>query len=278
MPDVVKISALPVFADLAAGDLLPFVDVNATPPATGTTKQMTVAQLRDWIRTATTGISAAGSTQGTATALTNESNNVTIVGSGQGVILPAYVAAGKTITVKNSGANALLVYPPNSTQINALGNNTGYILPVGSVQTFVWLSSTLLMSTQLIVAASVIATEETQASGAAYGNLATVGPVVTLSTGTSVLVSLSAGILNSLAANYGYMSFAVSGATTRNPNDNDATVFGSAVGNIGATTASNIIVTGLNAGANTFTAKYRNGGGGGTWAFNRRSITVIPLN
>lgn len=272
MPGVVKISALPTFSDLAAGDLFPFVDVNV-----GVTKQMTVAQLRDWIRTATTGISAAGTNQGTATALTNESNNVTTVASGTGVLLPAYVTTGKTITVKNSGANALLVYPPTSTQINALGNNVGYIIPPGSTQVFVWVSSTLLMSTQVLMAGAMVQTAETQAASAAYGDLATVGPAVTLTTGTSVFVALTCGMLKSSISNFAYMSFAVSGATTRAANDNDAAVMGSAVANIGATVATNVVVTGLTAGSNTFTAKYHNDGGT-TWTFNRRSLVVIPLN
>lgn len=60
--------------------------------------------------TVTTGISAAGSTLGTATVLTTMVNNVTTVGASQGVNL-WNANTGVTIIVKNGGANALSVYP-----------------------------------------------------------------------------------------------------------------------------------------------------------------------
>jgi hypothetical protein len=86
------------------------------------------------IRSVGTGISAAGSTQGTATALTKEFNQVSTVSSGQGVVLPTGVA-GMAITITNSSANSLLVYPASGGAINSLSTNVSYSHPaVGTLQ------------------------------------------------------------------------------------------------------------------------------------------------
>jgi hypothetical protein len=78
-------------------------------------------------------VSAAGSTQGTATALVSNINNVTVVAAAaDGVILPAAVA-GMRILVRNSdAADTLKIYPATGGQINALGSNAAYSLTAGS--------------------------------------------------------------------------------------------------------------------------------------------------
>lgn len=69
------------------------------------------------------GISAAGTTQGTATELTNGINLVATVASGAGVILSSKLAAGDSQLVFNGGANALKVYPTLGMKINSLATN-----------------------------------------------------------------------------------------------------------------------------------------------------------
>lgn len=59
---------------------------------------------------ATATATAAGTTIADALDLTSLINNITTVASGAGVQLPA-VAIGTQVLVRNSGANALLVYP-----------------------------------------------------------------------------------------------------------------------------------------------------------------------
>ena len=76
----------------------------------------------------TTGITAAGTTQGTATALTKAFNVVSTVASGAGVVLPTAVA-GMRVTIVNTSANSLIVYPASGAQVNALAANAGYTLP-----------------------------------------------------------------------------------------------------------------------------------------------------
>lgn len=87
-----------------------------------------------------TGLTAVGTTQGTALALTAQISEITTCASGAGVQLPNSV--GTTFIVSNQGANACLVYPISSAQINALGTNVAFSLPVGSVIEFIQVSST----------------------------------------------------------------------------------------------------------------------------------------
>ena len=87
-------------------------------------------------RSVGTSISAAGSTQGTATAISKEINVVSTVASGAGVVLPTAVA-GMAITITNTSANSLLVYPATSGIINSLSANAGYTQPAGATLQFV---------------------------------------------------------------------------------------------------------------------------------------------
>lgn len=76
-------------------------------------------------------VSAAGTVQGDATALTKYFNNVSTVGSGAGVRLPS-ATKGKVIFVVNTGANALKVYPATGHTINAEAANAAITLAVGA--------------------------------------------------------------------------------------------------------------------------------------------------
>ena len=88
-----------------------------------------------------TGLTAAGSTQATALALTAAINEVTTVASGTGVALPL-AAAGIEVSVVNAGANALAIYPASGGQIDALGTNAARSLAAGGRATFRAVSGT----------------------------------------------------------------------------------------------------------------------------------------
>ena len=83
------------------------------------------------IRSIATGISAAGTTQGTATALTKEINVVSTVASGAGVVLPTAVA-GMVLIVNNTNANTLNVYPATGGVVNSGSTNAAYSHPAGA--------------------------------------------------------------------------------------------------------------------------------------------------
>ena len=93
------------------------------------------------IKSVSTSISAAGTTQGTATALTKEINEITTVSSGQGVVLPTSVA-GMVLYLINTSANAVNVYPAVGASIGGLALNAAYSHGNGLGITYVATSTT----------------------------------------------------------------------------------------------------------------------------------------
>lgn len=119
-----------------------------------------------------------------------------------------------------------------------------------------------------------VATSQTTTS-TTYVDLATAGPAVTINTGTSALVTVSAGITSTDVNGYTMMSYGVTGATTSTAVDARALQFIHSVGSFGHALSFQYVHTGLTAGTNTFTAKYRVTAGTGTFA--NRSISVQTL-
>ena len=89
-----------------------------------------------------TAVSAAGTTQGTATELTAADNEITTVGAGAGVILSSKLAPGDEQSVFNAGANAVKVYPPTGFKINALTANAAMTLATNTGCIFKCISTT----------------------------------------------------------------------------------------------------------------------------------------
>jgi len=125
---------------------------------------------------------------------------------------------------------------------------------------------------------NTVATSETTTS-TTYTDLTTSGPAVTITTGTKVLIGYGAAISNNTASDGAGISFAVSGATTSAAAD-------SATRGLTATITSGTLntdrlgrvdmFTGLTAGSNTFTLKYR-ATLGGTATFGNRFIWAMAL-
>ena len=117
----------------------------------------------------------------------------------------------------------------------------------------------------------LVQTSETY-STTAYGDLATAGPTVSIRTGTSAIVTLSATIETVAATRGGTMSFTVSGATTIAAADTNSIFVYATTADAFAAISRSFLLTGRTAGVNTFTSKYKEQGG----AVNimRRSITV----
>ncbi len=91
-------------------------------------------------------VSAAGSTQGTATVLSSDVNIATTVGASQGVQLPVAVA-GMRVTVINKGANTLSVYPATGASIDAIAVNTAQSLVANGMLEYTASSATQWYST-----------------------------------------------------------------------------------------------------------------------------------
>lgn len=112
-------------------------------------------------------------------------------------------------------------------------------------------------------------------SSLTYTNLATAGPAVTVTIGSTgkALVAIYTSLANT-TNNYALAGYAVSGATTVAASDLDALQHGSSIAmRAGAT----LLHTGLTAGSNTFTMKYRKDAGAGTSDFTGRRILAQPL-
>jgi hypothetical protein len=106
---------------------------------------ITPTQMSDLVTTAvplvSSGIAAAGASQGTATALAGQISDVTTVPAGSGVILPAAVA-GQVNLVCDEANLQLLVYPASGASIGTLAANAPQAVPAGLCAQFTALSAT----------------------------------------------------------------------------------------------------------------------------------------
>lgn len=122
-----------------------------------------------------------------------------------------------------------------------------------------------------------VATSQTTTS-TTYTDLTTAGPAITVTTGTTALVTIFCSGASSAVSGQGwFMGFAVSGATTVAAADASAiAVVNQDLANNAVQIGATFVVTGLTAGSNTFTAKYK-ASGTTTCTFSNRQIGVVPL-
>ena len=125
---------------------------------------------------------------------------------------------------------------------------------------------------------ATVATSQSTTS-TSFTDLTTAGPAVTVTTGTKVLVIVTAQVTNAAATpnTLARMDFGITGATTRAATNATAYLVkadtnGDVTGR--ASTANIVTVT---AGSNTFTAKYSTSSAGAACTFADRSILVINL-
>jgi hypothetical protein len=124
-------------------------------------------------------------------------------------------------------------------------------------------------------AVATVATAETTTS-TSYTDLTTAGPAVTVTTGTKALVIVTAQLRHTIDTGDSFMAYAVSGATTTAATDTTSLIISDVVtANPNRASAASVIT--VTAGSNTFTAKYRSGGGGSGANFRDREIFVMNL-
>lgn len=124
-------------------------------------------------------------------------------------------------------------------------------------------------------AANVNAQEGTGSTG--YTNLATVGPEVTVITGTEAIVAISA-VTDRTTGGFGnnsYIAFEVTGATTIAAADANGTTLSAYEPGFAMPFGRTLLISGLTPGANTFRMKYRVNGN--NFDFANRSIAVWAL-
>ena len=140
-------------------------------------------------------------------------------------------------------------------------------------------SHTHAASSPTSAVARVDAAESTSAStDTGFIDLTTAGPAVTITTGTKALVTVGCRMTTGAAAGETDMGFVVSGASTLAADVERSQIFiQEASGSAYCGASRSILVTGLTAGSNTFTAKYRYVGTSSTAQFKSREISVIDL-
>lgn len=125
------------------------------------------------------------------------------------------------------------------------------------------------------IRADYIATSQSTTS-TSYTDLATVGPTVTITTGTTAYVTIQT-LGSNTVANRQYMSFAVSGASTIAAGTYEiGPVVVPAGGGVDAPLVLSFVVTGLTAGSNTFTCKYKSLDGNSI-TYAKRFIQVVTV-
>lgn len=110
-----------------------------------------------------------------------------------------------------------------------------------------------------------------------YTDLGTVGPTVTLATYSLVVVLISCWVNITATSTVGYVSVAVSGATSLAAADGNVGFWENTAtgGSYGQATAT-VYLTGLTSGSNTFALKYKSSDGS-TCNFYNRTLVVIPI-
>lgn len=122
-------------------------------------------------------------------------------------------------------------------------------------------------------AQATVFTSETRTT-ASFGDLATVGPSVTVNTGTKAIIVITCQLSNNTVSQYARVSYQVSGATSISPSFVHALAWQNA-GTTQQMACSYVTYQNLNTGFNTFTMKYY--ASGGTATFQRRRILVLPF-
>lgn len=125
-----------------------------------------------------------------------------------------------------------------------------------------------------IAQTSAVATLQSTSS-TAYADLTTVGPQVTVNTGSRAACWFTAGVSNSSTNSASIVSVAVSGASNVAASDAWRTVLDGVTAGNTSRYAGFHMFTGLVAGSNVFTMKYKVGSG--TGSFDTRELIVIPF-
>lgn len=189
-----------------------------------------------------------------------------------------FVSTGVAILYSDSAGASL----PLTTKGDLFGFDTANArVPIGANNTVLTADSAQALGLKWATPAAssvtsgnnFVSTSQTTTS-TSYTDLATV-QAVTITTGTKALVLLTSNLANSSASSGTRMAFAITGATTVAAADDYGINW--AAGNAGDTVkyGGSFYVTGLTAGSNVFTAKFKVSAGTGTFA--ARFITVLDM-
>jgi hypothetical protein len=192
----------------------------------------------------------------------------------------ALFAAGDTVQIQNIGAGVCTVTAGTATVSTAgslaLSQYEGGILYFNTTSAALFFDFVQAGGSAVPANGTAFVAANENTSSSTYTNLTTAGPAVTVTTGTKALVIISSEFQNGAATFTGFMSVDISGATTVAATDAKAIkIFLASSSNTQQTLTQAIIYTGLTAGSNTFTAKYR--AAASTAYYTNRYISVVDM-
>jgi hypothetical protein len=168
----------------------------------------------------------------------------------------------------------IIVATGNATLVRQGVGTNGQVLTADSTQADGVIWATPASSSPANAAAYVGANESTTSTS--FTALTTAGPTVTLTTGTKAFLILSSRMEGASTATRGYMSYAVSGATTIAANEGRAQELKVVADQFIDQKSFGILITGLTAGSNTFTAQYKSQTGAIVY-YTERRLAVIDM-
>ncbi len=205
-------------------------------------------------------------------------SNVTTAKIADGAVTAAKLDAAAAIqpTIVDAKGDLIAATAADTVSRLAVGANNTVLTADSSTATGLkWAAVTQAVTA---VGGAEVLTNQTTTS-TSYADLTTAGPAVTITTGTSVIVLITADLGDpSNTAGFIRASFAVSGATTRAASDNEALIAsGAAISTADpfGTYSRAVVITGLTAGSNVFTMKYKVSAG--TASFQNRNIVIVAL-
>lgn len=165
-----------------------------------------------------------------------------------------------------------IIYASSANTPARLGIGTsGQVLGIsGGVPSWTTLSASIPAN-----AVSYVNANESTTS-TSFTDLTTAGPTVTLTTGTKALVIVGCRMEGISTTTRGYMGFTVSGASTVAANEGRAQELKVTADQFIDQKSFAYIITGLTAGSNTFTAKYKSQTGSIVY-YTERRISVIDM-
>jgi len=204
------------------------------------------------------------------------------MGANAGTAVPVYesgqVLDAARLNLTNSGVPVFAGTATRDAAFGGAGEKTlaegqlAYLEDADVVQYYDGAAWATVGPSALITDTDSVATLQSTSS-ASFTDLATVGPAVTVTTGTKVLVFVAAQI-SAPNSRFGYIDFAISGATTRAAADaTSAFVSGDNTASNSRVGVANLMT--VTAGSNTFTMKYKLNAG--TGSFGDRTIIVVAL-
>ena len=189
-------------------------------------------------------------------------------------------AAGDTVQIQNVG-NGVCTVTAGSATVSTAGSLALSQYEGGQLY-FNTTSAALFFDTVQSATASFNTSSATVATGEATTSTSfvalTTALAVTVTTGTKALVSIGSRMANGAATNTtAFMGFAISGSTTVAASDQFAVGYNFFGTNANFQPVQNgtFLVTGLTAGSNTFSTRYRTNGDSIT--FTNRIISVVDL-